>query len=351
MALLLCSFLMAACGSGGGSANATQSPASAAPSANPTAEPLAFAQQWKLGQVEDIAVSPTAVYTLYTPASIQGAVSQVTDNRLARIDRSTGTVITAGPFPYAQTVAVAGGAVWMGGNNQYPATPYPGSSTLTGVDATTLQMFLQLSFPGSAHQAVATVAGDADSLWVAYGASIYRLPGRGGGSVVSHAIGGIATSIALDEAGHRVYVGDNGVGGTGASVIELDAATLKPLVSSDTGGGGLGGPHVAAGTNDLWISYATGMLGAVEHRQASNLALLTIVDTRHTNGVSVYTAGGMVWVSDSMAGQIMCLDPTTGAVRAIWDTQFGGVVAGDGAQIYVGDLNGVGLLKLDSRCR
>src|SRR5260370_4816073 len=140
LALLLGSLLLASCAWGG-----VSPPAATATSSAPPALP--FAKQWKLGPVEDMAVSPVAVYAVYSPANIQGAMAQVTDNRLARIDRVSGAIITAGPFPYARTVAVAGGVVWMGGNNQYPATPFPGSSTLIGVDATSLRVLMQLSFP------------------------------------------------------------------------------------------------------------------------------------------------------------------------------------------------------------
>ena len=296
-----------------------------------------------------MAVSPVAVYAVYSPANIQGAITQVTDNRLARIDRTSRAMITAGPFPYAMRVTVADGVVWMGGTNEYPATPFPGSSTLTGVDATTLRVETQLSFPGPAQAAVANVAGDADLLWLAYGANLYRLSARDARTLGSQGIGGIATSIALDPLGLHVFVGSEAFGSTGAAVTKYDAATLAPQLSSATGGAGLGGPHVAAG-DDVWISYATGMLGEVEHRKASDLTQVPVAAARHTNGVSVFVVAGTVWVSDSMAGQLMCLDPSTGAVRVMWDTQNGGIVAGDGSGLYIGDTNGVEMLKPDSRC-
>ena len=343
LALLLASLLLASCSSAGNSANPTLSPSAAG-------APLAFTKQWKLGPVEDMAVSPVAVYAVYTPASIQGALAQVTDNRLARIDRVSGAMITAGPFPYAVRVAVAGDMVWMGAGNQYPATPFPGSSTVTAVDATTLRVLLQLSFPGPAQAAVGNVAGDSEALWLGYGTRLYRLSAKDGRMLGSEDLGGIASSIALDPSGLHVYLGSVAIGDTGAAVTEFDPATLQPQVSSSTGGAGLGGPHVAAGANDVWISYATGMLGEVEHRKASDLTQIPVAAAQHTNGVSVFAVAGTVWVSDSMAGRLMCLDPQTGAVRAAWDTQTGGVVAGDGSGLYFGDINGVEALRPDARC-
>jgi hypothetical protein len=315
------------------------------------ATPLALTKRWRLGPVGDIAVSPEAVYALYTPATVEGALAYATDNRLARIDRMSSALITAGPFPYAEHVAVAGGLVWLGGNNQYPATPFPESSTLIGVDARTLAVVQRLSFPGTAHPLVANLAGDSDSLWLAYGTRVYRLSAGTGSTLVSQAINGIATSIALDPSGRHLYIGMNTFAASfPAAIIEVDPLTLTALVSASTGGGDLGGPHVAAGANDVWVSFATGMLGQVEHRQASNLALLPVAPVNHSNGVRVAVIAGMIWVADSIAGQLICLDPNTGAVRAGWSTQQGGVVAGDGSELYFGDITGVGRFQPDSRC-
>ena len=92
------------------------------------------------------------------------------------------------------------------------------------------------------------------------------------------------------------------------------------------------------------------MMGQVEHRKASDLALLPVAQTMHTNGVQIFVIAGMVWVADAMAGQLMCLDPQTGVVRAVWSTQQGGVIDGDGSALYFGDITGVGTFQPDARC-
>ncbi len=348
----LVALLLVSCGGGG----ATGLSSGHAPTAaSPLVAPLAVIRQWKLGPVADLALGPQAVYVLYSPPTSEGALANATDTRLARIDRTTGQVVTAGPFPFAWHIALAGGVVWIGPNNQYAGTSASDSRILLSVDAGTLATRVRATLPSDAapRSLVANLAADSDSAWVAYGMHLYRLAATSGVTLASHSLVGIATSIALDPSGQRLYVGIDAAatGGSQASITEVVPATLEPLVSVSTGGGGLGGPNVAAGANDVWISYATGMLGQVEHRQASDLALVPIASALHSNGVRVFEIAGMVWVSDSMAGQLMCLDPRSGAVLAAWSTDQVSVVAGDGSGLYFGDINGVASLQPDSRCR
>jgi hypothetical protein len=355
MALLLGSILLASCAPAGTAAKST--PPAASPASSPSLQassPLPLAKHWALGPVVDVAVSTEAAYVLYAPADSTGEKGfATTHTRLARIDRSSGLVMTAGPYPFAIRIAVAGSVVWIGARNQYPATPIAGSSTLIGVDGKNLRLLRRLTLPaGDAQQAFgSSLASNAATLWVAYGATIYRLTGDTGATVGSQAIAGVATSIAVDPFGQRLYVGIDSVpAASAATITAFDAATLKPLLSATTGGGDLGGPHLAAVANDVWVSYATGMLGQVEHRQASNLAQVPMASAMHTNGVQVFGIAGMVWVADAMASQLMCLDTHTGAVRASWETPQGGVIDGDRSMLYFGDITGVGSVQPDPRC-
>jgi hypothetical protein len=305
-----------------------------------------------LGPVADVAVSAEAVYVLYSPGGSNGAQANATDTRLARIDRKSGTLVTAGPFPRAMSVAVSQGVVWIGNNNLDPGAPAAGSSTLVGVDTANLGVRQRLTLTAEGHNTlVAHVAASADSLWVGYGTNIFRLAVLDGRALGSAAVGAVATSVSIDTAGRRLYVGLNGVSPASASIIEMDAATLKPFVSSTTGGGDLGGPQLSAGAQDVWVAFATGMLGQIEHRQAADLASIPVVYVPHSNGVRIFVIAGMVWVTDLGAGGLECLDPQSGAIRASWSSPQGAVVAGDGSELYFGDLSGVGSLQVDSRCR
>ena len=340
--LLLCSLLLASCASGGTS---TTSPPPT-PSTGPT--PVSFAGHWTLGPVDDIAVSPEAAFVLYSPAGSNGDQA----HGLARVDRKSGTVLTAGPFPYAMNVAVSQGVVWIGNTNPDPGAPAAGSSTVVAADAGNLAVRQQLTLPAEGHSArIAHVTANGDSLWVGYGTNIFRLAVRDGRTLGSAAVGGVATSISIDPAGRRLYVGINGVAGTSASIIEMDAATLKPLATSTTGGADLGGPQLSAGAQDVWVAFATGMLGQVEHHQAADLASVPVVYVPHSNGVRIFVIAGMVWVTDLGAGGLECLDQQTGAIRAFWSSPRAGVIAGDGSELYYGDLNGAGSLEIDSRCQ
>jgi hypothetical protein len=310
-------------------------------------------KRWALGPVADIAVGADAVYVLYAPPTSEGALSNATDTRLARIDRVSGRVVTAGPYPFAMRIALAGGVVWIGPNNQYPGVAAPDSRMLIGVDALSLSTLRRVTLPNDPAPLalVANLAANSSTVWVAYAKHLYRLAAGSGAILASITLAGVATSVTIDPAGQRVYAGLEDVPTTGAaSISAYDAVSLRPVVSAETGGGGLGGPHVAAGAQDIWVSYATGMLGQVEHRKASNLASIPGVSTMHTNGVQVFDIAGMVWVADAMAGQLMCLDPQTGSVRAVWSTGQGGVIAGDRSVLYFGDITGVGSFQPDSRC-
>src|SRR2546429_7926949 len=98
----------------------------------------------------------------------------------------------------------------------------------------------------------------------------------------------------------------------------MDAKSLTDtrLASAPTGGLGLAGPEVAAAADGVWISYATGMLGAVEHRSATGLAELLAPQHQHTNGIHVFVFGGTLWLVDGMAQQGACGGPLNGGITA-----------------------------------
>jgi len=300
-----------------------------------------------LGPVAAIALSPEAVFALYAPSATPGP-SGVLKTRLARIDRKSGAMLTEGPFPWATTLAVAGSSIWIGGNNQDAS-----SRSLIRLDASTLKVLERLPLPPETLQPlVSNIAAESNSLWLALGSHLYRMNASTGDTLVSRTLDGNATSIALDPSGQRLYVGIDGAALTSqATVSEWDAATLRELASSETGGGDLGGPQLAAGTNDVWVAFATGMLGQVEHRRAVDLQIVPGAAARYTNAVRVFVAGGIVWATDEMASRLMCLDPSTGAVLWSRTQVLGWVISGDDSGLYLGDNNGVVPLPVDPRCR
>lgn len=347
-------FLLASCSESSGAVR--NGPANSVRSTPSTSSPattvLTAGSATNLGPVAAMALSPEAVYALYAPSATPGP-SGALKTRLVRIDRKSGAVLTAGPFPWATTLAVAGSSLWIGGNSQDPTRQPPETLALIRLDASTLKVLQRLPLPPeTAQPLVINIAADSNSLWVALGSHLYRMNASTGHTLISRTLIGNATSIALDPSGQRLYVGIDGDPVTSqATVSEWDATTLRELASSTTGGGDLGGPQLAAGTNDVWVAFATGMLGQVEHRRAVDLQIVPGAAAIYTNAVRVFVAGGMVWATDDMAGRLMCLDPLTGAV--VWSRSqvLGGVIAGDDSGLYLGDNNGVAPLLVDPRCR
>jgi hypothetical protein len=145
-------------------------------------------KRWALGPVADIAVGADAVYVLYAPPTSEGALSNATDTRLARIDRVSGRVVTAGPYPFAMRIALAGGVVWIGPNNQYPGVAAPDSRMLIGVDALSLSTLRRVTLPNDPAPLalVANLAANSNTVWVAYAKHLYRLAAGSGAILAYH---------------------------------------------------------------------------------------------------------------------------------------------------------------------
>ena len=302
------------------------------PSSAAVSWPSPTAPRVALGAVADLAVSSQAVYALYTPAGTQGKLAGAMNTMLARIDRGSGTVRKAGPFPGALRIAVGAGSVWLGGGNQFPGARYQGAIDVVRLDPESLHQLASIALPAELAQRalVAEIAGTADQVWMAYGTQLYQLDSTTGAVQSKQSLAGIAASIAIDSTTGRLYVGSDGAATqTQATITEWDTPTLRRRALAPTGGAGLGGPQVAAAGNDVWVAFATGMLGQVEHRRASDLTLVPMAQHQYTNSVRVYVAGGFVWTTDGMANELACLDPMTGAPRASTTLNLGGVVAGD----------------------
>ena len=182
-------------------------------------------------------------------------------------------------------------------------------------------------------------------------AHIYKLDPLTNDVSHSWSIDGVVSSIALSPRGERLYVGAQTSNDPWATISAWDTTTMNRLVSVSTGGGGLGGPEVVAGSDKVWVAYATGMMGQIEERRASDLADLHSKTPAFSNSVSVQVVGGFVLFTDGMSGRIGCLDPQTGTVLSTMERPLGGVVAGDKSALFVGGQNGVAELILPGRCR
>jgi hypothetical protein len=322
------------------------------PSPTPTSTPFAtwVARRVLLnGQVYyGMALDSSAVFALYTPPSSN--IHDVSKVVLARIDRTTGSVLTNGPFPGGIELVRVGSGLWVVGGMS--GGPTVDKYWMDLVDPITLQVKIRDWVPGRPGVDLFTLpqlTGSTDSLWLAYGAGLYQLDPSTGTIISTINVSGTLTSASLDSSGKRLYVGlvPPSSSSWQAQVFEFDAHTGARLASAPTGGADLGGPHVAAAVNGVWVTYATGMLGQVEHRDSTSLSLLPIrSQVEHTNSIDAVVGGNSVWFIDQMAEQLACADAETGSIiTSVSGVPLPFALVADTRGTYVAASNGVDFLQ------
>jgi hypothetical protein len=278
---------------------------------------------------------------------------------LVRLDRQSGTVRTAGPFPEASDLALAGGHLWVatGGPN---ASGKQQAVSLLRLDPTTLTVQQRVEMPALevAGPVGPVIDGRGDALWMGAGQQLVRLDAGTGAPVATVDLGAGSRSVSLsvDPSVFVLYVGTAG-NLAGTTVTEWAAHSGSLLASAKTFGGDLGGPHVSATANGVWISFATGLHGGIEFLRRDDLTALRappgplVPSQEHTNAVTVSVGGGVLWVTDGV-GRLDCSSLSTGAVLASAATSGGpGTVVADASGVYLGDQGGLHVLRPDPRCR
>jgi hypothetical protein len=321
------------------------------PSPSPSATPSWVMRQVVLGQVQTMSLDATAVFALYAPNPVSGGID-ASQMRLARVDRSSGAVTSAGPFPNAWHMARTASGLWIAAGADRSA-PTSDTQWLTLVDPVTLKVKQRLRLPGTPDTGIvsdAHLAATSNIMWLGYGHALYRLDPGTGRVLATQALAGTVTSVSIDPSGRRLYTGVVPAGTGSALVIEWDASTGARIASATTGGGDLGGPTMVAAPDGVWIAYATGLMGAVEHRSAADLTLLPEPPARHANGIHVFVGGGTLWLVDSMAQEVACADLRTGAIAAIVNETGPAAIVADANGSYLGDTDGVGFLRPDAAC-
>lgn len=334
---------------------ATPNPSSSArpsPTPSPTAGPSWVTRHVALGQVQAMSLDATAIFALYAPNPVSGGID-ASQMRLARVDRSSGAVTTAGPFPSAWQMARVAGGLWLAAGTD-PANPSADTQWLTLLNPVTLKVKLRVHLPGqpptTGPYAIPYVAGTADLLWSAYGDSLYRIDAASGRVLATQNLAGTATGLSIDPSSRRLYAGVVPGQGTSALVVEWDGSTGRRIASAPTGGADLGGPGVVAAPDGVWITYATGMMGAVEHRADTSLSVLGGPLHGHSNAIRAFVGGGALWLVDGGAGQVECADLRTGTTAASSQENLAAAVVADASGAYLGDADGVGFLRPDPSC-
>lgn len=327
----------------------THPTAAATPTPSPTPSPDAswVTRRYPVGAVSGMLLDRTAVFS-------------VTGTKLVRIDRSSGAITSAQIPANAIGLTETTAGVWVAAGPGIAPAP-SNTQWLTLLDPLTLKVKRQVHLPGqpgSDTNAGPHLVGG-NQLWLGYGGALYRLNSDTGDQLSRQTLVGTAISLSLDPSGQRLYVGVGPSQTQPATVLEYDAATGTRLASANTGGAGLGGPTVAAAADGVWVMYATGMMGAVEHRSATNLSLLTVAQQpngtnaaiRGVNSISAFVAAGVLWIVDAMPQQLDCADLTTGAIRASASVQSPVTLVADAGGAYLGDSQGVAALQPPAACR
>ncbi|HSO93072.1 MAG TPA: hypothetical protein VLS53_01200 [Candidatus Dormibacteraeota bacterium] len=322
-------------------ATSTAPTTTASPSAAPSASPDAswVTRRYPVGSVSALLLDSSAVFSL-GPA------------KLTRIDRSSGAVTTVAAPTNANTFAATSAGIWIAAGPDI-AGATPNSRSLILVDPKSLAVKRQLNLPGqpgSDMNAGPQLDGGPALLWLGYGNGLYRLNPDTGATVSSQQLAGTATSLSIDPSGQRLYVGVGPSQTQAATVIELDASTGNRIASAPTGGAGLGGPHVAAALDGVWVTYATGMKGEVEHRRSADLSQ-TGNPIVTSNTIRAVVGANTLWLVDGMAQQLICADPASGATRASTAETLPSAFAADAGGAYLGDNTGVAALQAPASCR
>lgn len=333
---------------------ATQARAKASPTVASTVAPTVSASATATPSPSPDASWVTRRYPVGSVSAMlldSSAVFSITGTKLIRIDRSTGTVTGADIPANATGMAETTAGLWVAaGPAIAPAST--NNQWLTLLDPVTLKAKRQLHLPGqpgSDMNAGPQLAGAAQ-LWLAYGTGLYRLNPDTGDTLASQSLAGTATGLSIDPSGQRLYAGVGPSQTQPATVVELDASTGARLASANTGGAGLGGPRLAATADGVFISYATGTMGLIEHRSAGNLAVLGNM-IRTSNTVRPVVDAGALWIVDGMAQRLTCADPVSGATRASTVETQPSTFAADAGGAYLGDNTGVAALQPPASCR
>jgi hypothetical protein len=321
------------------------------PTPSPSATPSWITRHVALGQVQAMSLDASAIFALYAPNPVSGGID-ASQMRLARVDRSSGALTTAGPFPNAWHMAGTASGLWIAAGADQSATTAD-TQWLTLLDPVTLKVKQRIHLPGqpaAGTYPVPQLAATSDLLWLAYGGSLYRLDPATGRVLLTQNLAGTATGLSIDPSSHRLYAGVVPNQGTSALVIEWDGSTGRRIASAPTGGVDLGGPVVVAAPDGVWITYATGMMGAVEHRADTSLSVLAGPLHGHSNGVRAFVGGGALWIVDGGAGQVECADLRTGTTAASSQENLAAAIVADANGSYLGDADGVGFLRPDPSC-
>jgi hypothetical protein len=241
--------------------------------------------------------------------------------------------VTVGPdLPTIADLVVADGYLWAGWVIS-GAEGQPSPGIICQFDLTNVTLLRQITLtPEQTNWGLAMAPGpDGTSVLVGYGRSLLTVASSGGAEHrITAGLDGLSAFVAASPQGDVAYVTTQGdAEGVTQVVDEVDLASGAVVSRNDSQAlGGVGPGAVTAVDNGVWLSWRTGMAGATVFLRRANLSLApSPVDPHPVNtqgpgnlfssimGEGTTYADGVLWIVAG-DGQLGCLDPSTGGVRA-----------------------------------
>ncbi len=249
-----------------------------------------------------------------------------------------GGPVRKGPVLKDPDLALASDYLWAFGK--------PGrKAVVSQINPRTLRVIRSITLPGDAppgYAAMHLTAGYGHSVWagstrVGPTATLYRLDTRSGRIMATATLP--AGTAAYDVSYYpypteccefyasAAHVVDGGPEGN--LVLEFDAISGQPVAAADHGlvTESVAGSAVTAVPDGVWDSFRTGMLGLTLHMRQADLepTATTAAGIAQSPATGLFHwamyattvfGGGSLWLTNQ-SGQLACLDPGNGRIRAI----------------------------------
>jgi hypothetical protein len=244
--------------------------------------------------------------------------------RLRRTDIASGQV-KLGPRFGVPLVALAAGSVWVYGPQPVSRNGLRFRLRLDQVNPSTLAVIRSrtLSAAQSNSGSIGLAPGGNDTVFVGFLRTILLLKASSGAIVSTITVRPGLNVSDVSTQGRYLYVAANGPYGQ-TKVFEFNARTGAELAS--TGQRPLlfsvGGARLTTAPGGVWVSFRTGMLGETVLLRQQGLQLVHLPGSGTPEDLFAWAmsasteyAGRSVFLA-KLGGQIGCMNPTTGGIRA-----------------------------------
>ena len=236
-------------------------------------------------------------------------------SQVYRVDRATGRLAeqrTLAGQPNALAIA-KNGELWLA-TEQLP--DQPSGTGLQVLDPTTLQT--RRALPSATPPLSVAFVGD--DLWVGDAQGVRQ---------IDPATGSTTRAVRTDVPANRLLTIEDGlvvVGPTGVQLLDPATGTPRAAIRLVTGG------SVTATGDDrhLWVAHPdTRDRSVLARLDLPSLRPAVAADSPGRAGAAAHLDGDRLWVTDPAGGRLLCLDATTGDLRAEQEAVLTGPVIAD----------------------